>query len=130
VIALPGAHVATRAIVRRGARRGVVRLYAGASAALDLLLGLTLVAAATMAVLVLGAGIEGEVRVGVAQPFADDQPWGVVAVQLPFGLVGLVLAIRSLWRLPRAVFGRPVAGPPSPAPPQAAFAHPPVVVPQ
>jgi hypothetical protein len=34
-----------------------------------------------------------------------------VAALLPFGVVGLILVVRSCWRLGRAVFGRPVATP-------------------
>jgi len=30
---------------------------------------------------------------------------------MPFGVIGLVLIVRSAWRLGRAVFGRPVAAP-------------------
>jgi predicted Ser/Thr protein kinase len=114
LVALPAIHVATRAVVQRGARRGMVRVYAGAAAGLDLLLGLTLVPAATLAALVLGAGIEGALDPEVAAPFGKDEPWVVVGLLVPLGLVGLVLIVRSLWRLARVVFGRPVAGPPMP----------------
>jgi hypothetical protein len=114
LVALPAIHLATRAVVQRGAHRGVVRVYAGAAAGLDLLLGLTLVQAATMAGLVLGAGIEGALDPGVAAPFGADEPWAVVGLLVPLGVVGLVLIVRSAWRLARAVFGRPVAGPPMP----------------
>ncbi|HEX6568147.1 MAG TPA: hypothetical protein VF015_03250, partial [Acidimicrobiales bacterium] len=120
LVALPAVHVATRAAVRRGARRGAIRVYAGAAAGLDLLLGLTLVPAATMAGLVLGAGIEAALDPTVAAPFGADEPWAAVGLLVPFGLVGLVLIVRSVWRLARVAFGRPVAGrampPPAPLP--------------
>ena len=131
VLALPAAHVATRIINRDGAKKGVVRAYAAAVAGVDLLLGLVLIAAATVAGLVFGAGLDGEVRPGATQPFGEDQPWVVTGLLLPFGLVGLVLVVRSIWRLARAAFGGTVAGPPSagpaarPAGPYAAYAGPP-----
>jgi predicted Ser/Thr protein kinase len=111
LVALPAVHVATRAVARQGASRGVVRLYAGVAAGLDLLLGLILVPAATLAGLVLGAGIEGALDPEVAPPFGAEEPWAAVAVLVPLGLVGLVLIVRSVWRLARVVFGRPVAAP-------------------
>jgi serine/threonine protein kinase len=128
VLALPAAHVATRTINRQGAKKAVVRAYAAAVAGVDLLLGLVLIAAATVAALVFGAGLDGEVRPGATQPFGEDQPWVVTGLLLPFGLVGVVLVVRSVWRLARAAFGGTVAGPPTAAPaprPAAAYAGPP-----
>ncbi len=107
---LPAMHVATRSILRQGARRPWARAYAAGAAAVDLLLGLVLVPAATLALFVLGAGIDGAVDPAVGPPFGDD-PWASVVVLLPFGIIGLVLIVRSAWRLARAVFGRPVAAP-------------------
>ncbi len=116
VVLLPALHLVTRKIVREGADRRVVRLYAGGAAAVDLLLGLTLLPAATVAGLVLGAGLDGATRPGAVAPFDPDEPWPVVAVLLPLGLVGVVLVVRSCWRLGRVVLGRPVAGPIVPMP--------------
>jgi hypothetical protein len=117
IVALPAAHVVTRALLRRGADRRVVRLYAGGVALVDLLLGLTLVPAATLAAVVLATGLEG-IEPGATAPFGADAPWPVVAVLLPMGLVGVWLAVRSCWRLGRVVFGRPVATPPIMLPPR------------
>jgi hypothetical protein len=112
ILALPAAHLVTRALLRRGADRRVVRLYAGGVALVDLLLGLTLIPAATLAAVVLATGLEG-IEPGATAPFGPDAPpWPVVAVLLPLGLVGVWLAVRSCWRLGRAVFGRPVGAPP------------------
>jgi predicted Ser/Thr protein kinase len=116
VVLLPGAHLLTRKIVRQGADRRMVRLYAAGAAAVDLLLGLTLVPAATVAGLVLGAGLDGATQPGAVAPFDPGEPWPVVAVLLPLGLVGVVLVVRSCWRLGRVVLGRPVAGPVMPMP--------------
>ncbi len=110
VIALPAAHVVTRSILRHGADRPIVRLYAGGVAVVDLLLALALVRAATLAALVLAVGLDGAAP-GTPSPFPGDEPWPVVAVLLPMGLVGVIVAVRSVWRLGRAVFGRPVAAP-------------------
>jgi predicted Ser/Thr protein kinase len=111
LLALPAVHVATRAVVERGARRGVIRAYAGAAAGLDLMLGLALIAAATLAGLVLEVGLEGAVDPEVAAPFGEDEPWAVAAALVPLGVVGVVLIVRAVWRLARVAFGRPVAGP-------------------
>jgi predicted Ser/Thr protein kinase len=119
LVLLPAAHVATRMIVRDGARKPVVRVYAGVAAALDLLLGLTFVAAATIAGFVFGAGIEGRVRSDIPDPFGND-PWTSVVLLFPFGLVGVVLVVRSAWRLARVVFGGLVTGPALPAQPRRA----------
>src|SRR5690606_28194331 len=94
----------------KGARRLWARAYAAGAAAVDLLLGLVFITAATLAVLVLGAGADGAIGPGAAPPFGDER-WGTVAVLLPYGLAGLWLVVRSAWRLGRAVLGRPVAGP-------------------
>lgn len=110
IVLLPAMHVATRAILRQGARRPWARAYAAGAAAVDLLLGLVLVPAATLALLIVGAGIDPTVDPAVGPPFGDE-PWAAVSVLLPFGVVGLVLIIRSAWRLARAVLGRPVAAP-------------------
>jgi Protein kinase domain len=110
LILLPAMRVATRAIVRQGARRPWARAYAAGAAAVDLLLGLVLVPAATLALLILGAGVDRAVD-PAAGPSYGDKPWASVVVLLPFGVVGLVLIVRSAWRLGRAVFGRPVAAP-------------------
>jgi hypothetical protein len=75
-----------------------------------LLLGLVLVPAATLAASVLGAGVEAATDPSAVSPFGDDA-WAAVSLLLPFGVVGLVLIVRSVWRLARAVFGRPVAAP-------------------
>ncbi len=109
VVALPAIHVATRTVTQRGASRSMVRAYAGAAATLDLLLGLTLGSAAALAGLVLGAGAEGAVTPDVPAPFGADEPWAATGLLLPLGLVGVVLIVRSLWRLARVVFARPVA---------------------
>jgi hypothetical protein len=111
VIALPAMHIATRAITREGASRGLVRLYAGLAAAVDLLLGIALIPVASLAGLIVAAGVEGAVDPRVAAPFGEQEPWEAVALLIPFGLVGLVLIVRSVWRLARAAFGRPVGGP-------------------
>ena len=116
LVALPAAHVVTRVLLRRGADRRVVRAYAGGAAFVDLLLALTLVPAATLATVVLATGLDG-IEPGATPPFASDDPWPAVAVLLPLGLVGVVLAVRSCWRLGRAVFGRPVAAPFAAMPP-------------
>ena len=110
LLLLPAMHVATRSILRQGARRPWARAYAAGAAAVDLLLGFVLLPVATFALFVLGAGIDGSVDPAAGPPFGDD-PWASVVVLLPFGLVGLVLIVRSAWRLARAVFGRPVAAP-------------------
>jgi predicted Ser/Thr protein kinase len=110
LIALPAIHVATRAITREGASRGLVRLYAGLAAAVDLLLGIVLIPVASLAGLVVAAGLEGAVDPRVPAPFGADEPWEAVGLLIPFGLVGLVLIVRAVWRLARAVFGRPVGG--------------------
>ena len=118
LLLLPAAYVANRAIVRRGVRqKAMVRLFAGAVAAVDGALGFVLAVAAVGGGLVLATGAESKVRGGVAPPFADD-PWQVAGLLLPFGVVGIVLLVRSLWRLGRAVLGGAVAGPPLPAPPR------------
>jgi predicted Ser/Thr protein kinase len=119
VLLLPAAHIVTRVIVRQGARKPVVRVYAGVVAALDLLLGLTFVAAAAIAGLIFGAGVEGRVSDQIPEPFGTD-PWSSVALLFPFGLVGVVLVVRSVWRLARAVFGGLVTGPALPAQPRRA----------
>jgi len=108
ILLLPAMHVATRTIQRRGARRPWARAYAAGAAAVDLLLGLVLIPAATLAGLVLGAGVEASTDPSAGSPFGDDA-WAAVSLLLPFGVVGLVLIVRSVWRLARAVFGRPVA---------------------
>ena len=110
IVALPAAHLATRAVVRHGADRPVVRLYAGGVAVVDLLLGFTLVRAATLAAVVVATGLEG-VEPGAPAPFPGDDPWPAVSPLLPLGVVGLILGVRAVWRLGRAVFGRPVAAP-------------------
>ena len=110
IVLLPAMHVATRTILRGGARRPWARAYAAGAAAVDLLLGLVLVPAATLALFILAAGVDRTVDPVAGSPFGDE-PWGAVVVLLPFGLVGVVLVIRSAWRLARAVFGRPVAAP-------------------
>lgn len=110
VVLLPAMYVATRTILRRGGRRPWARAYAAGAAAVDLLLGLALVPAATLALLILSTGLEATADPAVAAPFGDE-PWAAVSVLLPFGVVGLVLIVRSTWRLARAVFGRPVAAP-------------------
>lgn len=110
IVALPAAHLATRAVLRHGADRPVVRLYAGGVAVVDLLLGFTLVRAATLAAVVVGTGLEG-VEPGAPEPFPGDDPWPAVSLLLPLGLAGLILGVRAVWRLGRAVFGRPVAAP-------------------
>ena len=110
IVGLPAAHLATRAILRSGADRPVVRLYAGGVAVVDLLLAFALVRAATLAAVVVATGLDG-VEPGAPSPFPEDDPWPVVAVLLPMGLVGVFLLVRAVWRLGRAVFGRPVAAP-------------------
>ena len=110
VLLLPAMHVATRTILRRGAPRPWARAYAAGAAAVDLLLGLALVPAATLALLILATGVDAATDPTVGTPFGDE-PWAAVSVLLPFGVVGLVLIVRSSWRLARAVFGRPVAAP-------------------
>lgn len=115
VVALPAIHVATRAVTQRGATRRMVRAYAGAAATLDLLLGLTLVSAAALAGLVLSAGAEGAVDPDVAAPLGTDEPWAATGLLVPLGLVGVVLIVRSLWRVARVIFARPVATPLMPA---------------
>jgi hypothetical protein len=107
---LPAMHVATRTILRQGARRPWARAYAAGAAAVDLLLGFVLVPAATLAVFVLGAGIDRPVD-SAGEPLFGDDAWGLVVVLLPFGAIGLFLIVRSAWRVARAVFGRPVAAP-------------------
>jgi hypothetical protein len=107
---LPAMHVATGSILRQGARRPWARAYAAGAAAVDLLLGLVLLPAASLAGFVLGAGIDRPVDPAGVPLFGDDA-WGLVVVLLPFGAVGLFLVVRSAWRLARAVFGRPVAAP-------------------
>lgn len=110
LVLLPAMHVASRMVLRRGARRPLVRAYAAGAAAVDLLLGLVLVPAATLALLIVGTGVDPTADSAVGAPFGDE-PWAAVSVLLPFGLVGLVLVVRSTWRLGRAAFGRPVAAP-------------------
>jgi predicted Ser/Thr protein kinase len=110
LLLLPAMHIATRTILRQGARRPWARAYAAGAAAVDLLLGFVLVPAATLAVFVLGAGIDRPVD-SAGQPLFGDDAWGLVGVLLPAGAVGLFLIVRSAWRLARAVFGRPVAAP-------------------
>jgi predicted Ser/Thr protein kinase len=121
LIALPAMHVVTRKVLERGASRSRVRLYAGAAAALDLVLGMVLIPAATFGGMVLAAGIEGGVDPQVPTPFDPEKPWVSTGLLIPLGLVGLVLIVRSGWRLARVVFGRPVAMPlmPYPVPPPA-----------
>ncbi len=118
LVGLPAMHVATATILRRGAGRPVVRGYAGAAAGVDLVLGLTLLPAATMGGLVLEAALETRADVTAATPaFGAGEPWAAGALLLPFGLVAVVLLIRSCWRLGRVVLGRPLAGPHTPPPP-------------
>ena len=68
LVGLPAMHVATATILRRGAGRPVVRGYAGAAAGVDLVLGLTLLPAATMGGLVLEAALETRADVTAATP--------------------------------------------------------------
>jgi predicted Ser/Thr protein kinase len=110
LVALPVMYVVTRTLLRQGTSRGRVRTYAAAAAAVDLVLGAVLVAAATLAGSVLGIGVRGEVSSAVPAPFTGGD-WGVVAVLLPYGLVGAVLVVRSVVRLGRALSGGPVTGP-------------------
>jgi predicted Ser/Thr protein kinase len=110
LLLLPAMHIATRTILRQGARRPWARAYAAGAAAVDLLLGFVLLPAASLAAFVLGAGVDRPVD-SAGQPLFGDEPWGAVAVLLPFGVIGLVLIVRSAWRLGRAVLGRPVAAP-------------------
>jgi hypothetical protein len=119
VVLLPAAHIVTRVILRQGATKPVVRLYAGVVAGLDLLLGLTFLAGAGLAGLVFGAGLEARVSTQIPEPFGND-PWSSVVLLFPFGLVGVVLVVRSAWRLARAVFGGLVTGPALPAQPRRA----------
>jgi hypothetical protein len=107
---LPAMHVATRRVLRQGARRPWARAYAAGAAAVDLLLGFVLLPAASLAGFVLGAGIDRPVD-SAGEPLFRDDAWGLVVVLLPFGVIGLVLIVRSAWRLGRAVLGRPVAAP-------------------
>jgi len=117
VVVLPAAHVATRVVLRKGAPRPVVRAYAGACAVIDLLLAFAFLTASTLAGLVVDVGAESQVGAGSPQPFGTE-PWALVLLQVPFGLVGVVLVVRSIWRIARAVFGGLVTGPPLPAPPR------------
>ena len=117
VVLLPAAHVATRLVLRQGAHRPVVRAYAGACAVIDLLLAFAFLTASTLAGLVVDVGAESQVGTGSPQPFGSE-PWALVLLQVPFGLVGVVLVVRSIWRIARAVFGGLVTGPPLPAPPR------------
>lgn len=110
LVLLPAMHVATRIVLQQGTRRVWVRAYAGAAAAVDLLLGLVYVPASLLAILVLGVGADTTVASSTPAPFGDES-WGAVAVLLPYGLVGLYLVVRSAWRLTRVVLGRPLAGP-------------------
>ncbi|HKY67177.1 MAG TPA: hypothetical protein VJM49_12435, partial [Acidimicrobiales bacterium] len=109
-VLLPAMHVVTRMVLGQGTRRVWVRAYAGVAAAVDLLLGLVFVPAATLAVLVLSVGADTTVDADTSSPFGDES-WGATAILLPYGLLGLVLVVRSAWRLGRAVLGRPLAGP-------------------
>jgi hypothetical protein len=118
VVLLPAAHVVTRLIVRQGAKKPVVRVYAAVMAAFDLLAGLTFVAGAAVAGLIFGAGVEGRVSPDIPEPFGND-PWASVVLLFPFGLIGVVLVIRSVWRLARAALGGLVTGPALPARPRA-----------
>lgn len=110
LVLLPVTFVLTKVLMGRGTSRLWVRAYAASAAALDLLLGFVLITAATFAVLVLGAGADGALDADSPPPFGDES-WGTVAVLLPYGLVGVWVVVRSVWRLGRAVLGRPVAGP-------------------
>ena len=110
LLLLPAMYVATKALLGKGASRLWVRAYAGGAAAVDLLVGFTFLPAATLAVLVLQVGADTSLDTTVAPPFAGES-WGSVALLLPYGLLGIWLIVRSLWRLARAVLGRPVAGP-------------------
>jgi hypothetical protein len=115
---LPAMHVLTRTLLRRGASRRVVRAYAGGAAAVDLVLGVVLLQAAVAGALVLQACTQSRFGDVVAEvPVGDDQPWAATGLLIPFGVVGVVLAVRALWRLGRVVFGGHVAGPGSPPPP-------------
>jgi hypothetical protein len=116
LVVLPAAHVVNRSVVARGASRPAIRLYALAAAFVDLLTAWAFLAAAGFAVLVTEVAARSTVD-GVTEPFGDE-PWQLVLVLVPFGLVGVVLLVRSLWRLARAALGGLLTGPPMPAPPR------------
>jgi hypothetical protein len=111
LVLLPAAHVITTALVQQGTRRSLVRVYAGFAAALDLVLGLVLIPAATLALVMLGAGVDAALDPAVASPYGTGEPWAAAGLLVPFGLVAVVLIVRSVWRLARVVLGRTVAGP-------------------
>jgi hypothetical protein len=110
IVLLVAVHIATRVVFDRGTRRLAVRAYAGGAAVVDLVLGVVLVRAATLAVLVLSVGASTTVGTTTPSPF-DDRSWGATALLLPYGAVGVYLVVRSLWRLVQVVLGRPVAAP-------------------
>jgi hypothetical protein len=111
LVLLPAAHVITTALAQQGTRRSLVRVYAGFAAALDLVLGLVLIPAATLALVMLGAGVDAALDPAVASPYGTGEPWAAVGLLVPFGLVAIVLIVRSVWRLARVALGRTVAGP-------------------
>src|SRR5690606_38769459 len=112
---LPGAHVLTRVLLQRGTTRLGVRAYAIGAALVDVLLGYVFVMAALFGRLVGRAGAAGAVGTAAEPPFGQE-PWGAAGLLLPYGLAGVWLAVRAVWRLGRAVTGGTVAMPLPPAP--------------
>jgi hypothetical protein len=126
--ALPAMHLLTRTLLRQGATRRAVRAYAGGAAVVDFLLGIVLVQAAVAGGVVLEASVQSQFGDVVADVLVGDgKPWPAAGLLIPFGILGVVLAVRALWRLGRVVFGGHVAGPSRPPPPPPF--HPPLAQP-